>query len=96
MFGFTGHVPLLPLLQHHYGTGEDIVRKPSAAHSAGDILSSNNPVLVIDGAIWQLQRRTLGISRVWADLVQHLLPELLRSVFVLNAFLLAWLLPIIL
>ena len=38
---------------------------------------TTRPVVVFDGAIWQLQRRTLGISRVWHDLLRELVPRLL-------------------
>ena len=65
----AGNIPRLPLSLSGYGSSLQ-----------QELSTKANPVVVIDGAIWQLQRRTLGISRVWLDLLEELLPLLLQYV----------------
>lgn len=69
MVALAGSIPRLPLKVSGYGSSRQ-----------QQVRTKGNPVVVIDGAIWQLQRRTLGISRVWLDLLEELLPLLLQYV----------------
>jgi hypothetical protein len=88
----AGDVPLVPLLHNGYGasslTNTPSSQLPSATPSTASGTPSaasvtagshkKNPVVVVDGAVWQLQREPLGISRVWSDLLEVLVPRLLR------------------
>ena len=76
-----GNIPSLPLVLGDYSSWSSGKNPTDTRHDP----NRSRPVVVIDGAIWQLQRRTLGISRVWIDLLRELVPSLLRFVFVMDS-----------